>query len=76
MANNSASVLIDVHSMVKYFGNWFVVNMNMWNGDSNIVLDASIHDNECIRWSTWRFKGQMIKLLNSWLKILVIAIAK
>ena len=50
--------------------------MDVWNGGSNIVLDASIYDNKCIRWSTWRFKGQIIKLLNSQLEILVITLAE
>ena len=66
----------DIYHMVKSFGNRFVVNISMWDGSSNVVLNASIHNDKSMGGNTWRFNSQIIKLLNLGFEIVIFAFAE
>jgi len=61
---------------MKSFGDGFVVNVHMRNRSSDIVLDASIHDNKSMGGVTQRLDSYIIKLLNSGFKVVFIVFAK
>ena len=52
---------------MKSFGEGFAVNVNMRDRDSDIVFDASIHDNESIGGVAQRLNSHMIKLFELWI---------
>ena len=61
---------------MKSFGDGFVVNVHIRNRSSDIVLDASIHDNKSMGGVTQRLDSYIIKLLNSGFKVVFIVFAK
>ena len=66
----------DIYCIVKSFDNRFIVNMSMWDGSSDIVLDTSVHNNKSIGGNAQRFDSQIIKLLNSGFEIVIFMFAK
>jgi len=47
--------------MMKSFDNWLLVNMNMQDGGSNMVLDASVEYNESNSRIQERFERNIVE---------------
>ena len=50
--------------------------MDIRYGSSNVVLDASIYNDEHMRGITWGLDSHINELMNSWFEIIIIAFAK
>jgi len=56
---------------MKSLDDWLVINVNMQNGDSNIVLDASIRYNESICRVWRRFENYIVKKTNIGFEVII-----
>ena len=61
---------------MKSFSDEYVVNINIGDRSSNIVLDTSICNDESMREDTQRFDSYIIKLLNLRFKIYIIVFVR
>ena len=63
--------IYDVYHMVESFGDRFVVDVGMWDGSGDVVLNASICNDKSIWENTWRFDSQVVQLLNTSFEVVV-----